>query len=155
MSLPHSRCSRQRNGFTLIEVMITLAVLAILSAMAYPTFIDAIRKGRRADAYSVLALGMQAQERYRTNNVAYTESLADIGASSASPEGLYVLSVVTGSTSATGYTLRATANNTRSQHADTLCRTLQVAVAGGNIVYSSLNSAGAANASAPDPCWSK
>ncbi len=145
----------RRRGFTMIELMIAVTVLAILSAVAYPTFMDAIRKGRRADAYAALALAMQAEERHRTNNTAYSESLTDLGLSSASPEGLYALSVVAGSASATAYVVQASAKSDRSQTADTNCRTLRVTVSAGSIVYSSLNSAGAVYTATPDRCWTK
>lgn len=154
MCSPKPFAPRQR-GFTMIELMITVTVLVILSAVAYPTFMDAIRKGRRADAFAALALAMQAEERHRTNNTAYSESLIDLGLSSTSPEGLYALSVVAGSSSTTAYVVQASARNDRSQTTDTSCRTLRITVSGGSIVYSSFNSAGAVNTATPDRCWAK
>lgn len=144
-----------RHGFTLVELLITVAVVAILAAVAYPSFMDAIRKSRRADAFGALALAMQAQERYRTNNPSYIESLTDLGLSSTSPEGLYSMSIVAGSASATTYTVQAAARSDRSQTADTTCRTLRIVVNAGSIVYSSLNSAASVNPTSPDPCWAK
>nr|WP_280517459.1 prepilin-type N-terminal cleavage/methylation domain-containing protein [Alysiella crassa] len=40
---------RTQKGFTLIELMVTIAILAILAAIAYPSYIDYIRKGRLED----------------------------------------------------------------------------------------------------------
>lgn len=55
---------RQRAGFTLIEVMITVAVVGILVAIAIPSYEFAIRKARRAEARTALMQMMQLQERY-------------------------------------------------------------------------------------------
>lgn len=52
------------NGFTLIELMIAVAVVGIISAVVYPSFVDQIRKGRRAECRSGLMQSMQQQERY-------------------------------------------------------------------------------------------
>lgn len=52
------------SGFTLIELMITVAVVGIIAAVAYPAFTDQIRKGRRAECRSGLMQSMQQQERY-------------------------------------------------------------------------------------------
>ena len=50
-------------GFTLIELMIVVAVIAILAAIAYPTYQDSVRKSRRADAKAALLELAQWMER--------------------------------------------------------------------------------------------
>ena len=143
-----------RSGFTLVELMIALAIMAILAAMAWPALQEAVQKSRRADGMSALANVLQAQERWRANNPAYQATLADLpGAQSAtSPDQHYNITLVAGSVTATGYTARATARSGSPQVDDSRCQVLQVAVNGGTITYSSLAGGNAANA-APDPCW--
>lgn len=45
---------KKNHGFTLIELMITVAVIGILAAIAYPSYLDQIRKARRAEAQAAL-----------------------------------------------------------------------------------------------------
>jgi type IV pilus assembly protein PilE len=58
-------------GFTLIELMITVAIVALLAAIAYPAYTDSILKGRRAEGRSALMELMQQQERFLTQNGSY------------------------------------------------------------------------------------
>lgn len=67
----HRLQPRGQRGFTLIEVMIVVAIVAILSAIAYPTYRDSVLKGRRAEARTALMELMQQQERYMTQNNTY------------------------------------------------------------------------------------
>jgi len=53
-------------GFTLVELMITVAIVGILASIAYPSYTEQIRKGRRAECRSGLLQSMQQQERYYT-----------------------------------------------------------------------------------------
>jgi type IV pilus assembly protein PilE len=58
-------------GFTLIELMIVVAVVAILAAIAYPSFQDQIRKSRRAQAKADLVEFAAQAERFHTANNSY------------------------------------------------------------------------------------
>lgn len=125
----------RQSGFTLIELMIVVVVVAILSAVALPSFFEQIRKSRRTDAINALAQVQQAQERWRANNATYASSLAapptGIGVSNPS-SGYYTLSI--SGASATGYTATATAAG--SQANDSRCTSLSVTVANGSPTYS-------------------
>ena len=133
-----------RNGFTLIELMITVAIVAILAGVAYPSFLDQIRKGRRSDAIDVIARVQQAQERWRANNPQYT-TLANVGFSSASPSGYYTIAstAAAGAAAASGYTVTATAVSGKSQTSDSGCTVLTLTVAAGTPAYT------------PATCWSR
>lgn len=102
---------RNSQGFTLIEMMIVVAVVGILAAIAYPSYIESVRKTRRADAKSVLAELAQFMERTYTESntfkpgganptLPYLESPIDGSAK------YYDLSIV--ASTSTSFTLQAT-----------------------------------------------
>ena len=69
----NQRLPHRDDGFTLIELMITVAIIAILAAIAYPAYTDQIRKGKRAECRSGLLQSMQQQERYYTQFNKYAD----------------------------------------------------------------------------------
>lgn len=71
----HTLNRRRLLGFTLIELMLVVVVIAVLAAVAYPSFVDQVRASRRAEAVATLSLIQQAQERWRANCPCYAGSL--------------------------------------------------------------------------------
>ena len=63
-------------GFSLIEVLVVVAVIGILAAIAYPSYQGSVAKSRRADAQSALAGLAQAMERHFTENNTYESAIA-------------------------------------------------------------------------------
>lgn len=62
------------SGFTLIELMIAAAVIAILAAIAIPSYLEQSRKGRRAEAVRAVGEYQLAMERWRSENPSYTST---------------------------------------------------------------------------------
>lgn len=67
------------SGFTLIEMMITVAIVAILAAVAYPSYTEHIRKSRRVDAKAALLDVAAKEERFSSLQNRYSETPSDIG----------------------------------------------------------------------------
>lgn len=122
---------RDSAGFTLLELMIVVVIIGILAAIAYPSYMNYIRKGRRQDAITTLLRIQMAQEKWRANNSAYA-SLAQLGMPSTSPQGYYTVAVSLPPSpqDQVQYTVTATAKPGSSQAKDeageTSCATLQV-----------------------------
>lgn len=67
------------SGFTLIELMIAVAVLAILAAIAWPSYQEHVRKSRRAEAQAFLMAVAARQQQFLVDTRGYSASLTDIG----------------------------------------------------------------------------
>lgn len=86
--------NRKNSGFTLLEIVIAVAIVGVLASVAYPSFMDSVRKSRRADATTTLLELQLAQEKHRANNTSYASSLTTLGwPSSTSREGFYTVEI--------------------------------------------------------------
>ena len=132
-----------QQGFTLIELMVVVAIVGILTAIAYPSYMDSVMKSRRGAAKSCLSEYAHFMERFYTTNLAYNKDVNSnniaIPTLSCTTEGqlnqFYTFTV----TNLTRSTFTATATPIASQLTnDTQCGTLslthdgqrQVSVAG-------------------------
>ncbi len=134
-------------GFTLIELLIVVAIIGLLSAIAYPSYTNYVQKGKRAEGRSALLAAAQRQERYMTNNNTYTTDLAAAGipafsGQSAGNASAYTVTVVPGAAGiATSFTAKATPN-----FQDPVC---------GTLTYTQTGTKGLENATEIDvsKCW--
>jgi type IV pilus assembly protein PilE len=86
---------KHSDGFTLIELMISVAIIGTLAAVAYPSYVDHVANSNRSEATSELVSLASAQERFYTLNNTYGNN-ADFGLPTLSETGLYTLSVNAG-----------------------------------------------------------
>ena len=142
-------------GFTIPELMIALLVLGVLTAVALPSFIDSIRKGRRSEAFAALAAMQQAQERWRTNKATYTVDLAELGLPGSSKYYDFTLSPpsAVAADRAFGYIVTAVGKDGTSQANDAQCRKLSVLVDKGSVKYAGCGSCETFTYSTQDACW--
>lgn len=134
--------TRRDAGFTLIELMIVVALTGILVAIAVPTYQDSVRKSRRGQAQADLVEAAQALERYYTVNGKYTgKTLKEIAGFDQSPRAdgtaHYSLSLQADTRS---YTVTATPSSDSSQSQDK-CGTMSV------------DATGKKTAKSTDYCW--
>lgn len=114
---------KKNKGFTLIEVMIVVAIIGILAAIAYPSYDEYVKRGNRAEGQAFLNEVAARQERYFSQNNAYITSVDDISklglSKSSSETGKYTLSI--GKDKDNDYTLTA-----NQQFNDTKCGNLSL-----------------------------
>lgn len=143
-------------GFTLVELMLVVIIVAVLAMVALPSYQKQVAKGRRADAVTALSGIVQAQERWRSNRDAYASSLEnELILSTHSEKNHYNLSLSGVRNPASfnfGYIAKATPVSTGPQSGDSDCKSMSIRVDGGNIFYESTDSS---NQDSSSLCWPK
>ena len=119
---------KKKRGFTLIELVITVAIVAILAAIAYPSYTQYIVRSNRSSAVSFVMNLVSRQEQYNINARQYTNqlSLLDAATIPAEVSNNYNVTVAADNTVAPPvYSVTATPTGTQLAR-DTQCRTLQI-----------------------------
>ena len=151
---------RRSGGFTLIEVMVVVAVIGILSAIAFPGYKEYVSKARRAEVRTVLLEASQWMERHYTENMKYDSNTAGTAVADLFPsnlklsprEGTPAYNINVSAAAARTYTVTATRSSTGAMSTDK-CGDFQITNTG---VKSNVNYSSSAFASAQDAvttCW--
>ncbi len=115
-----------QRGFTIIELMIVVALVAIVAGIAIPAYTEHVMRSRRSDAQIALMEMANLQEKWRADNLTYTANVSDLPYAVTSQNGLYQLSIPVATTQ--NYTLQASALGPQTD--DTGCTTLQLTALG-------------------------
>lgn len=125
-----SEGDRVSGGFTLVELMVVLAIIAVLMAIALPAYNQSMVKGRRADAKVTLLEASSKQAQFFMDNKSYASSMTQLGYS-ANPfiteQQYYSVSIVAPTAAcpiATCYVLQAVPRLTQVK--DTTCGTFTI-----------------------------
>jgi type IV pilus assembly protein PilE len=119
--------ARQRNeresGFTLIELMVTVAIVAVLAAIAYPSYTSHLRKGRRAEAQAYMMDIAQREQQYFTDTRTYALDSGGVTAAAtlnapATPSDLSGYYTITTAADTTTPSFKITAKAIGQQQAD-------------------------------------
>jgi type IV pilus assembly protein PilE len=136
--------NRQR-GFTLIEVMIVIAVLGVIVAIAYPSYTEQVRKSRRAEGMGELLDLADRMERFYSDRGTYVGASLGTAATDIYPttsaKGYYTLSIA--SQSATAFSVSAAPTSKGKQNEDK-CGTFSLTSQGVKSV---------SNSTYLDECW--
>ena len=137
--------SAARNGFTLIELMIVVAIVAVLAAIAFPAYQEQIARSRRADAKTVVMENAQFMERFYTQNGTYLNAtLPILEAPKDAGTKFYDLAFAGGQPTATTFTVVATPKGAMTGDA---CGAFSITQTGFKNVSGGTRSA--------DECWSR
>ena len=127
---------QRMRGFTLLELMIVVAVLAIIVAFAYPSYRDHVVKTKRKVAAACLMEYAQWMERYYTTNMKYQGATLPSTTCATDLSGDYSFAFATGEPTASTYEIEATPQGAQAS-SDGACGTLSIDQAGTRTVSGS------------------
>jgi len=122
-------------GFSMIELMIVVAIVALLAAIAYPSYRDQVRRSNRTEGQALLLDAAAKQERFFSENNSYTATVGagGLGLSTTSENGYYTLAIAAataGCPIATCFVAQVTPAAGGGQTDDTTCAVMSISQTG-------------------------
>lgn len=117
-------------GFTLVELMVVVAIVGILAAVAYPSYTESVRSGRRGEAIGEMGRLMLLMERWRADHSSYDHADSGSGAGYPVPTSTSYYTITIPQDIADATTYRIQADPAGAQTGDR-CGTLTLTVTGG------------------------
>ena len=114
--------ARQRAGFSLIELMVAVAIVGILAAVAYPSYVNHIIRTNRSSAQSFLVALANKQEQYMMDAREYTSTVTNLLTIPSEVQKNYNVTISLGTAPPT-YTITATATGNQAS-SDAACTPL-------------------------------
>lgn len=112
--------TRHEHGYSLVELLIVLGVVALLAAIAYPSYRAQVMKSQRIDGKIFLLEIADRQERFYSDRGTYTTDISDLGfANTTSPDGHYTVAITDDPSNDITITYQITATPQGNQADDT------------------------------------
>jgi type IV pilus assembly protein PilE len=130
---------KTRNGFTLVELLVVVAVIGILAAISYPSYTAYVIRGKLAEGTSALSDGRVKIEQFFQDNRTY------VGAPAPAATDNFTYALTNGTPPASTYTLTATGRATTTGFVYTIDQN--------NVKRTTAAPTGWAAATMPATCW--
>lgn len=142
--------SRNSKGFTLVELMVTVAIVGILAAIAYPSYTNYVKKTRRAEIVELMTEAAQTLERHYSRAGSYANTTTPTVVTTADPTGnanysLAVVRTAAAGTTASTFTLTATP----------IAGTMMAGDVCGNFTLDNTGARGVTGTASVPTCWGR
>ncbi len=139
---------KKSTGFSLIELMITVVIIAIVTSIALPSYREHVKRTMRTDATTALLRLAAEQEKFYISNNSYTTDLNELNIVG-TDEGLYTLAVASDNL-VTTFIATASTKDGESQEDDNKCSSFSIDANGNR---GAIGDTGSGDVDTTESCW--